>query len=246
MSAASLPPTAAPYSSIENAGTSDGEKENLNETVHIYSMPDVRKKKKMKQKVDGQREKESEMRRSRTLDSFFSSAPQSKATSLDDLKDKGEETLSRQATPSPPPPMLPPKPGHKNILTDSDNDDLENTESLYSEASSKPLQPQVLSKDEDKIHTSKKTGATTAMGTFSPHHYGTGKATSREREFGHIPRSFTTMGHSGKRGTPLATRQVADTEFRQLYDMPLDLFLSYKDDGARRTAKQAKTKEVDT
>ena len=108
-SAASLPPTAVPYSSIQQPGTPE-EKENLNETVHIYSMPDVRKKKKMKQKGDGRKEKESDMRRSRTMDSFFSSAPQSKATSLDDLKDEGEQTLSREATPSPPPPMLPPKP----------------------------------------------------------------------------------------------------------------------------------------
>ena len=244
-SAASLPPTGIQYASIQGGGRTEEERESTGEMAHIYSKPDVTKRKRMKQNDERQQEKASELRRSRTVESFFSNAPQSKAQSLADLKveeekEEKEESLRKSATPSPPPPMLPPKPSHRNILMESDEDDIGNTESLYSEASSKPLQPEGLNKGEDPPHISRRTATIPAMGVFSPRHIRTKEFSSRERDLQSIPRSFSTMGHGSKRGAPSVMRQEA--EFRQLYDMPLDLFLTYRDEDSRR-AEQTRSKD---
>ena len=166
----------------------------MDEPIPIYSMPDKSKKKKAKEKQEGEMKKS----RSITMGSYG-----------------GEEP---ERTPSPPPPLLPPKPGQNEV------------ESLYSEASSKPMRKANTMTRRAPAEIPSYSGHGLAMGTVgSPRDQRANIFHSQED----IQRSFSLMDHAKIAQAP----QPTNTEQCQPYDMPLDLFLSYRAEGQRVTDK---------
>ena len=220
-SAVSLPPSITQYSSVRKEGTPQQEKPQGD--VPIYSVPDKSKKTKMILEPTEQEEREMELSRSHTLNSFFNIKPQTTVEEGVDLVDKS----TRLNSSSPPPPLLPPKPGQKIKLAE---DAGENEELVYAEASSKPLQ----------LHSQRKTNewsdptkaAATAAGNISPFHL---HAHYFQMEEGHFQRSFSAVDHKKRKGAH--SRQPTKTDHDQLYDTALSL-LETKEEEARMPEKQ--------
>lgn len=199
-SAASLQTPIPHYSSISTEDITEQEGEP--EVFPIYSMPDKTKKaKSMKTAKEKQDEREKEISRSRTVDSFFNSRVQE---------------IDR--TPSPPPPILPPKPGQKA----EDREKEDNQECVYSEASSKPLRQGSTRKAQAQPFIPSDTGV--AMGIVSPLHVQR-KQSIKNKDLDDIPRSFSTVDNVKRTGD--RSGQPTDMHHREQYDMPLTLFRNY-------------------
>ena len=224
-STTSIPQATPQYNSISTENIPEQEKPK--ELIPIYSMPDKRKKTKAQQKAKEKKERESEMSRSRTLDSLFNTKSQNIPEQGTDMISDEHEIIQR--TLSPPPPMLPPKPGQKIAQVEEDTQNAKNEESVYSEVSSKPLQDDTPRKDHTQQFALRAT--TTAI---SPLHANPKKSSPYVRDSDDIPRSFSTLDNAQHRGTH--SQKPTDPLQRQLYNMPIDLFLSYGE--VDRTAQQ--------
>ena len=139
-----------------------------------------------------QEEQETEqLSRSQTLDSFFNMKPQITVN-------EGGDRSTQVGSPSPPPPLLPPKPGQKNKLME---DTGENEESVYAEASSKPLQVDSQRKTNDEWPVPTKTSTVTS--NISPFHL---HAHHFQKEPGHF------QHNEAKRHAPLHEHITLETQ----------------------------------
>lgn len=210
----SLPQSIPQYSSFSTENIPEKEKlEEPTQRIPIYSMPDKSKKTNAKQKAKEKEKREIKMSRSRTADSFSNTKLQNMPEQGDDLVRDKQAIIQR--TPSPPPPMLPPKPGQKKVQVEDGSQNASNEESFYSEVSSKPLQDDTPGKA--CTQQSAPSATTTVVSITSPFHVNPQKSS--------IPRSFSTLDNVQQRGTH--SQKPTDPLQKQLYDMPLDLFLSY-------------------
>ena len=113
-STSSSPPAIPKYSSLHLEDDSEEDKLKELKEMPLYSMPDMIKKKTLRQK------KENEMATSQVV---------------------GVDMMSNEKTPSPPPPLLPPKPGQaSNAVEEGRQEEVEEEEAAYAEVSSRPSQ----------------------------------------------------------------------------------------------------------
>ena len=230
VSAVSLPPSITQYSS--SAGTKETTKqEKVKEQVPIYSIPD-KSKKSTKMKLEPTEQDEGEvteqLSRSHTLDSFFHIKSQIKV-------EEGSDKTTRLGSSSPPPPLLPPKPGQKN----KQEDDGENEESVYAEASSKPLQVRSQKKTNDEWSDTTKHKTATEMGNISPFHL---HARYYQKEQGHIhKRSLSAVDHMKREEAH--SRLPAKTEHDQLYDTAMSLLESKEEEEEKLRVQLLKNEE---
>ena len=140
LSEVSLPTTAVPnyYSlHVENGTEKDQQQDEL---IPLYSMPDKSKK---KDKDGGKKTRETELTMSQSLKSPTEGKPP--FTMGHRLSGQGGEIglAKPPRTPSPPPPMLPPKSGQTSIMAESihcQEEGLEDKEeAAYAEVSSRPI-----------------------------------------------------------------------------------------------------------
>ena len=236
VSAVSLPPsvTVTQYSSTHTKEITEQE-ENAKEPVFpIYSIPDKSKKstktllEPMEQEERGSTE---QLSRSHTLDSFFIVKPQSK-------DEEGGDETTRLGSSSPPPPLLPPKPGQKNKPTEVAG---ENEESVYAEASSKPLQLRSQRKTADEWPDTAKTETVSAMGSISPFHL---HARYFQKEQGHIhKRSLSAVDHMKKKEAHSRLPAKTEHDQHQLYDTALSLLESKEEEEEKLRVRLLKNEE---
>jgi hypothetical protein len=216
VSAVSLPPSITQYSTKDIS-----ELEKAEEPIPIYSIPDKSKKsvKTILEPMEHEERDTEQLSRSHTLDSFFNIKPQ---ITVEEGGDEGR----REGSSSPPPPLLPPKPGQtKNKSTE---DAGESEESVYAEASSKPLPVHSQRKTNDEWSDSAKTATVTAMGNISPFHL---HARYFQKEQGHThKRSLSAVDDMKRKEAHSRARLPARTGHDQLYDTALSLLESKEEE----------------
>ena len=245
-SVTSLPPAPMPqYSSIKGEERLD--QKIVDESLVIYSQPDMSKKRRKSQKEHKQQQErgEMEMPHSRTTESLLKINPQ-KGEELGGSDTVERERMILTKTPSPPPPLLPPKPGQNNVLLEdtSATETRDAGESVYAEASSKPLRADTsrMLQDSPFHHTS---FSNIAMGpvSLSPHHHHlhSNDFLPQERMADDTQRYMATENAKRKAAPPPPPLppQSSSSEHRQHYDMPIDLFLAYRDEGRGGSDTQA-------
>ena len=218
-----------------NSGTCTQEitaQEKAKEQVPIYSIPDKSKKStkmKLEPMVQDEGEATEQLSRSHTLDSFFHIRSQIK------VEEESEKT-TRLGSSSPPPPLLPPKPGQKSKLQE---DDGENEESVYAEASSIPLQVRSQRKTNVEWSDTTKHKTATEMVNISPFHL---HARYYQKEPGHIHKgSLSAVDHMKRKEAH--SRLVAKTEHDQLYDTALSLLESKEEEEEKLRVQLLKNEE---
>ena len=225
--AVSLLPSITQYSNTHTKGNTEWEK--AKEKVPIYSIKD-KSKKSTKMVMEPKEQEERETKKlscAHTLDSFFNT--KSPVT----VKEGGDTQLGSS---SPPPPLLPPKPGQKSKQKEDDGKD---EESVYAEASSKPLQVHSQRKTKDKWSDTTKHKTATEMGNISPFHLHT---CYYQKEQGHIhKRSLSAIDHMKRKEAH--SQLPAKTEHDQLYDTALSLLESKEEEEERLHAQLLKNEE---
>ena len=216
VSAVSLPPSITQYSSIHTKEITEQEK--AKEAIPIYSIPDKSKKstKTILEPMEYEERETEELPCSHPLDSFFNIKPQI-------MVEEGGGKSTRLGSSSPPPPLLPPKPGQKNKPTE---DAGENEESVYTEASSKPLQVDSQRKTTDEWSDTAKCKTATVMGNISPFHL---HARYFQKEQGHVhKRSLSAVDRMKRKEAH--SRLPANLEHDQLYGTALSLLESKEEE----------------
>ena len=200
-SAASLPTTAVSrYSSLHMEENTQQQLQE--ELLPLYSMPDKSKK---KERDSRKKVRETELTSPQSL--MVKSPTDSKPPFTTEQKQSGqggELGIARPPrSPSPLPPMLPPKPGQAGI-----QEELE--EEAYAEVSSRPItSAQARNRTPGAIGT-----------TVSPLHLMSQNLASTERETGNFRRSYSMEGYFGSE--VLRHQKASDLDFRQLYDAPMN------------------------
>ena len=231
VSAVSLPPSIIQYSSTHTKEITEQEK--AKEPIPIYSVPDKSKKstKTILEPMEYEERETEQLSRSHTLDSFFNIKPQITV-------EEGGDKSTRLGSSSPPPPLLPPKPGQKNKATE---DAGENEESVYAEASSKPLQLNSQRKTEDEWSDPAKCKTATVMGNISPFHL---HDRYFQEEQGHIhKRSLSAVNVDHKKKKEAHSRLPAKTEHDQFYDTALSLLESKEEEEEKLRVRLLKNEE---
>ena len=231
VSAVSLPPSVTQYSSTCTKEITEQEK--TKEPIPIYSIPDKSKKstKAILEPVEYEERETEQLSRSHTLDSFFNIKPQIT------IEDRGDKS-TRLGSSSPPPPLLPPKPGQKNKPTE---DAGENEELVYAEASSKPLQVDSQRKTDDEWSDPTKCKTAAAMTNISPFHL---HARYFQKEQGHTHKrslSAVRVDHGSRRNAN--TQLPAKTEHDQLYNTAMSLLESKEEEEEKLRVRLLKNEE---
>jgi hypothetical protein len=212
-SATLLPTTAQPkYSSLHVEKAT--EKEQQEELIALYSMPDKSKK---KEKDGGKKMRETELTMSPTL--MVRSPTESRPPFTLERKRSGQGgdigLAMPPKTPSPPPPMLPPKPGQTSMMAEGiqEEEELEDEEeSAYAEVSSRPI---------GSSQPRNRTPAGAIGMTVSPLHLmSQGLSSTSETEKGRFRRSYSMEGSFGSE--VLRNQKASDMDFHQLYDAPMN------------------------
>jgi hypothetical protein len=229
VSAVSLPPSITQYSTKDISKAEKAE-----EPVPIYSIPDKTKKsvKTTLEPMDNEERETDRLSRSHTLDSFFNINPR---ITVEEGGDEGR----REGSSSPPPPLLPPKPGQtKNKATEHAG---ESEESVYAEASSKPLQVHSQRKTNYEWPDSAKTATVTAMGNISPFHL---HARYFQKEQGHThKRSLSAVDDMKRKEAHSRARLPARTGHDQLYDTALSLLESKEEEEEKLRVRLLKNED---
>ena len=223
VSAVSLPPSITQHSSIHTREVSEQEK--ARGPVPIYSIPDKSKKsmKTILEPMEIEERETEQLSRSHTLDSFFNIKPRVATVEEEGGGDKG---TPREGSSSPPPPLLPPKPGQTRTKATEDVAG-EGEESVYAEASSKPLQPHSRRKTNNDDEWTK-TSTATVMGNISPFHL---HARYFQKEQGHIhKRSLLAVDDMKRKEGRTRARLPARTEHDQHYHTALSLLESKEEE----------------
>ena len=235
LSATSLPTTAVPnYSSlnVENGTEKDQQQDEL---IPLYSMPD---KSKRKDKDGRKKTRETELTMSQSL---MKSPTESKPPFTMGRRPSGqggETGLAKPPrTPSPPPPMLPPKPGQTSKMAESIQEDgLEDVEEeTYAEVSSRPIA---------SAQSRNKTPGTIGM-TVSPLHLMSQNlsSTTGEAGTGSFLRSYSMEGYFGSE--VLRLQKASDMDFRQLYDEPMNPSLHTRGGMSPHQERQEEEEEME-
>ena len=236
VSAASLPPSITQHSSIHNKNGSEQEKDE--EPLPIYSIPDKSKKSKttIVEPMEHEERETEQLSRSHTLDSFFNIKPRVATVEEEGGGDKG---TPREGSSSPPPPLLPPKPRQTKSKA-TENAAGEGEESVYAEASSKPLQAHSQRKTNNYDEWTK-TATATVMGNISPFHL---HAHYSQKEQGHIhKRSLSAVDDMKRKEGHSRARLPARTEHDQHYHIALSLLESNEEEEEKLRARLLKNED---
>ena len=233
LSATSLPTTAVPNYSSLNA---ENGTEQQDELIPLYSMPDKSKK---KDKDGGKKTRETELTMSQSL--MVKSPTESKPPFTRGRRPSGqggEIGLAKPPrTPSPPPPMLPPKPGQTSKMAESIQEEgLEDVEEeAYAEVSSRPMV---------SAQSRNKTPGTIGM-TVSPLHLMSQNlsSTTGEAGTGSFRRSYSMEGYFGSE--VLRLQKASDMDFRQLYDEPMNPSLHTRGGMSPHQERQEEEEEME-
>ena len=222
VSAASLPPSITQHSSTHTKGVYEQKAE---KPLPIYSVPD--KSKKSTKMILGPMEHEEreteQLSRSHTLNSFFNIKP--RVTTVEE-EGGGDKGTPQEGSSSLPPPLLPPKPGQTKTKAAEDGAG-ECEESVYAEASSKPLQAHSQRKTNNYDEWTK-TATATVMGNISPFHL---HAHYSQKEQGHThKRSFSAVDDMKRKEGDSRARLPARTEHDQHYHIALSLLESKEEE----------------
>ena len=183
------------------------EKEQANELIPIYSMPDKSKKIETGQLECKMKAKETEMSRSQTLIDNHPQQSEQRATTT--------EMIRKQKTSSPTAPELPPKPGQPSKAAEVAQQE---EEAAYAEVSSRP--PPLSGQWPSQL-----THGGTVVMTPSTEHLTMQSTTSADLGEGNFRRSLSLGGFCTTE-TGDAHHQLSDTEFHHiLYDEPLNISL---------------------
>ena len=233
VSAVSLPPTITQHSSIHAIDASEQEK--AEEPLPIYSVPDKSKKsiKTILEPMEHEEKETEQLSRSHTLDSFFNIKP--RVTTVEE-EGGGDKGTPREGSSSPSPPLLPPKPGQtKNKATEDAAG--EGEESVYAEASSKPLQAHSQRKTNNDGEWTK-TATATIMGNISPFHL---HGHYFQKEQGHVhKRSLSAVDDMKRKEGHTRARLPARTEHDQHYHTALSLLESKEEEEEKLHARLLK------
>ena len=201
------------YSVLHLEESSEQQKEQEDELIPLYSIPDKTKKMESRQKNSTMRAKETEMSRSQTL--VDNSPPQIEHRTMA----MGGPELK---TPSPPPPILPPKPGLSSQAEEDEQKDCE--EETYAEVSSRP--PPSSGQWTSQSMGGNSIPAIDMGGPANTHHLTTQNITSKDSGQGDFTRSLSLGDYCNPGSEADNLQQSLDEEFhRLLYDEPLNLNL---------------------
>ena len=238
LSATSLPTTAVPkYSSLhmENGTEKEQQQEEL---IPLYSMPDKSKK---KDKDGGKKasSRETELTMSQSL--MVKSPTESKPPFTIERRPSGQGgeigLANPPRTPSPPPPMLPPKPGQTSKMAESIQEGLEDEEeAAYAEVSSRPIA---------SAQSRNRTPGAIGM-IVSPLHLmsqNLSSTTTGEAVTGSFRRSYSMEGYFGSE--VLRHQKASDMDFRQLYDAPMNPSLHTRGGMSPHQERQEEEEEME-
>ena len=179
------------------------------ELLPLYSFPD-KSKKENKHSPGTEKVRGTELAKSQSL--LVRSQTESMAEQELIVQGADIRIIKQPKSPSPPPPMLPPKLGQAGKVAESIQEELKDDGYEYIEVSSRPitcLQP--------------RNRAPGAIGTtVSPLHLISQNPSSTEREKGSFRRSYSMEGIFEGEALQHPKQKVSDLDFRQLHDTPMN------------------------